>query len=138
MKVKRKTIKDLAQRYWQRLMGFSVVGIVSTLLTFVLTAIFLKGLGLNMYLGYTLAYSLTIFTSYLMNNYWVFKYRRFTLRSLTLYFLVYALSMAIGTLALIPLEHFLPTTDKFFLTILITPLTMTWNFLFSARLLRHQ
>ncbi len=52
---------------------FGIIGVLNTLLDFVLFFLFFNVLGINMYVAQVMSYSLAMVHSYLWNRYWTFR-----------------------------------------------------------------
>ena len=120
---------------FKKLLGFSIVGIVVTLFSIFLLYLFIHLIGLNVYIGYIISYLLSIFLSLILNNFLVFKSGKIEIKKAFKYYLIYLISMIIGLIALWVFELTLPDLNKFWLSILCIPITYTWNFLFTNKLL---
>ncbi len=120
-----------------KLMGFSIVGVVVTLFSIILLYIFIQLINLNVYIGYVISYLFSIFLSLMFNNFLVFKSRSINVRKLIKYYLIYLISMLIGLISLWIFELLFPELNKFWLSILCVPITYTWNFHFSNKLLSN-
>lgn len=132
-----KNRKLLKKSFINKIFGFSIVGIIITFLSILLLFLFLKIMKMNLYIGYTLAYFLSISLSYLLNSFLVFKTRKRTVKQLFIYYLVYAISMLIGLFFLKIIESIFPNSDKFLLSLAVVPITFTWNFFFANKLLTN-
>ncbi len=125
----------MKNNFLKKIFGFSVVGVIITLFSIFLLFLFLKILNMNIYLGYVMAYFISISASYILNSFFVFKTDKRTFYQVFFYFLVYIISMLIGLIGLRVITYLFPNGDKFILSLLILPITFTWNFFFSNRLL---
>ena len=90
---------------------------------------------MNVYVGYVISYLLSILLSLLLNNFLVFNSGKIDSKKALKYYLIYLISMIIGLIALWGFEFILPGINKFWLSILCIPITYTWNFLFTNKLL---
>lgn len=90
---------------------------------------------MNVYVGYVISYLLSILLSLLLNNFIVFKSGKINIKKAVKYYMIYLISMLIGLIALWGFELILPDLNKFWLSILCIPITYTWNFLFTNKLL---
>ncbi|OIP84763.1 MAG: hypothetical protein AUK44_01275 [Porphyromonadaceae bacterium CG2_30_38_12] len=120
---------------FKKLLGFSIVGIVVTLFSILLLYLFIQLIGMNVYVGYVISYFLSILLSLLLNNFLVFNSGKIEIKKAFKYYLIYLISMIIGLIALWVFELTLPDLNKFWLSILCIPITYTWNFLFTNKLL---
>jgi len=116
------------------LVGFSFVGAFCTLLTMFFNFLFIKKLGISLYVSYFVVYILTIFISYLMNSRLVFKQGK-SLLNLVLYYGVYGSGMVMGFFVLRFYKSNLPFQDHI-LTYLVIPVTTLWNFVMSSMVFR--
>jgi len=121
----------------RKLMGFSVVGVVVTLFSIILLYIFIQLINLNVYIGYAISYLFSIFLSLILNNFLVFKSGNIDIKKSIKYYLIYLISMLIGLILLWIFELLFPELNKFWLSILCIPITYTWNFYFSNKLLSN-
>lgn len=121
--------------YWKKLLGFSIVGIIVTLFSILLLYLFIQLIGMNVYVGYLISYLLSILLSLILNNFLVFKSGKIDSKKAFKYYLIYLISMIIGLIALWVFELTLPDLNKFWLSILCIPITYTWNFIFTNKLL---
>jgi putative flippase GtrA len=120
---------------FKKLLGFSIVGIIVTLFSILLLYLFIQLIGMNVYVGYVISYLLSILLSLLLNNFLVFNSGKIDSKKALKYYLIYLISMIIGLIALWGFEFILPGINKFWLSILCIPITYTWNFLFTNKLL---
>lgn len=126
----------IIKQFIKKLVGFSFVGIGVTLLSMFITFLLLKVFGVSAYLTYFISYATTILISYYLNSRLVFKSGK-SIRNLFLYYVVYCLSMLIGLGTLALYRLFLPF-DELILNYMVIPVTLTWNFLVSSRILKQQ
>jgi len=119
----------------RKLFGFSIVGIIVTLFSIFLLYLSIQLIGVNLYVGYIISYLLSILLSLLLNSFFVFKRGIIDIKITVNYYLIYVLSMLIGLVALWVFEIVLPELNKFFLSILCIPITYSWNFIFTNKLL---
>lgn len=126
-------MKLFFERYLSKLLRFSTVGVVVTLTSLSLTFLFLKIIGTPLYITYILIYALTIFLSYILNLKWTFKSIH-SKRKMIYYFLTYLSGMLLGVLVLKFYKSTLPF-ENWLLSYLVIPVTMTWNFFFSSKIL---
>lgn len=120
----------------RRLLGFSVVGVISTIVSLVLLWLFNDGLSLNIYVAYVLAYSITIILSYFLNARYVWTHA-LRIVDVVKYFAIYLSSMALGTVLLFPIQWLLPNWNHTLLSFVTIPFTMTWNYLFVNYIFTH-
>jgi putative flippase GtrA len=120
----------------KKLFGFSLVGGFVTLLSLVLTYLFLGIIKTPLYLTYAGIYIFTIFISYLLNSKFVFKVKA-CFKKTSLYYLVYISGMVIGLLVLRLYRLTLPY-ENWVLSYLVLPITMTWNFTMASIALKER
>lgn len=120
----------------QRIFGFSVVGVISTIVSLLLLWLFNDGLSLNIYIAYVLAYGITIILSYILNARYVWTHA-LSIVDVVKYFAIYLSSMALGTVLLFPIQWLLPDWNHTLLSFTTIPFTMTWNYLFVNYIFTH-
>lgn len=127
-------------------LGFAIVGVAMTLATIVLNYLFLKILDCHLLTTYIVVGVLTIFFSYLLNTFLVFK-QKFSLVTMFIYYGIYLSGMVIGALVLSMLNHvltesafpkFLLEYRKFLLSIMPIPVTLIWNFVFTSQVMKNK
>jgi len=118
-----------------KFIGFSFVGLIITLFSILLLFFFIQLLNINLYVGYCIAYILSIFLSLMLNNTYVFVNGKITVNKIILYFLIYLSSMLIGLIFLWPFTYFFSDINKFMSSLLSIPITFLWNFFFVNKLL---
>lgn len=114
--------------------SFSLVGLVTTLVSVALIFIFLKLLHTPLFVTYIGIYLATIVFSFLLNSIFVFK-SDLSFGNGLKYFIVYLSGMLIGTLALWIDNKILPF-ENYFLGYLVLPFTTIWNFILSNKILK--
>jgi putative flippase GtrA len=114
--------------------GFSLVGIITTVLSMVLLFVSLKILQTPLIATYISIYILTIFLSFYLNSKIVFK-TNISLRNGYLYFIIYASGLALGALLLLVFKKLLPY-ENWILSYMIIPFTLTSNFILSYKVLK--
>ena len=120
---------------YKRFIGFALVGVFNTFFSLLLTFLLVNILGLWLIPSYVIVFLITVFLSYLINILFVFK-KEFELRKLIGFYSTYLGGLILGILLLYLIKFFSPDSDDFINTILITPITMTWNFYFVNNVLR--
>lgn len=120
----------------KRILGFSFVGIGVTFFSMFLTFVLIKIIGVSAYLTYFISYTTTIFISYYLNSRLVFKSGKSS-RNLILYYGVYGLSLLIGLATLFLYRKYL-SFDELILNYMVIPVTMTWNFIVTSKILKPQ
>lgn len=116
------------------LSGFTIVGIVTTIISIVLIYLFLKVLHSNLFITYTLIYAGTIFLSYFLNTIFVFKHS-FAWSKAYKYGVIYVSSMIFGIGILWFFKKVLPF-ENYILVYLVLPFTFLWNFILSLKLFK--
>ena len=117
-----------------RLAGFSVVGLISTVVSLGLIAIGNEVLCWNSTLSYLMSCLLSIGFSYVMNTVWIWK-AKFSILNMLRYYLIYSVSILIGAVLLNVLEYLLPAVNSTILSFSIVPITMVWNYYFVNKIL---
>jgi hypothetical protein len=110
--------------------GFSGVGLFVTLLSIGLSYIFLVWLGFPLVYSYLLVNLICI----ALNARYVF-HSALMLYDLFKYYLVYSSGMAIGSMLLMVLKRYL-TLHNFVITLLVIPVTLTWNYFLVRKILK--
>ncbi len=121
---------------YKRILGFSFVGLIVTLVSVFLLYVFTDIFRFNIYVAYILSYILSISLSYTLNYLFVFKTKSFYFRKMLLYFLVYIFSMIIGLLLLPLFSLLFSSCSDFFISLMCLPFTFTFNFFFANKLLK--
>lgn len=116
--------------------GFSIVGVLSTLITMGALYIFLEYLKTPLMPTYILIYFASILFSYLLNTRYVFKVKQ-SYTQVLVYFIIYLSGMLLGAGVLWIFKNTLPY-DHFILAYLVIPITMGWNFILSYFLFRKE
>lgn len=114
--------------------GFSLVGLVTTLLSLGLIYIFLKLLQTPLIITYIGIYLVTIILSFILNSIFVFK-SGLSYGNGFKYFFVYISGMFLGVLLLWVFKRIIPL-ENYLLGYIVLPFTMVWNFTFSFKLLK--
>jgi putative flippase GtrA len=114
---------------YKRFIGFALVGVFNTFFSLLLTFLLINVFGLWLIPTYVTVFLITVFLAYLINTYFVFK-KEFELKKLIGFYSTYLSSLILGVILLYIIKFFSPDSDDFLNTILITPITMTWNFFF--------
>lgn len=120
----------------QRILGFSVVGVISTVVSLLLLWLFNDGLSLNIYVAYVLAYGISIILSYFLNARYVWTHT-LSVADILKYFFIYLSSMTLGAILLFPIQWFLPDWNHTLLSFTTIPFTMIWNYLFVNYIFTH-
>jgi putative flippase GtrA len=114
--------------------GFSLVGLVTTLLSLLLIYIFLKLLQTPLIVTYIGIYLVTILLSFILNSVFVFK-SGLSLNNGYKYLAVYISGMLLGSILLWLFKKILPF-ENYILGYIVLPFTMIWNFALSYKLLK--
>lgn len=112
---------------------FSVVGIFVNVLSLILLYVFLYLLNSNVYLAYTSVSIICIGFSYIINAKMVFK-ASLNLMDYFRYNFIYVNGMLIGLVIIALVKYFFYFND-FINSIIATPFTTIWNFVFVKILL---
>jgi len=119
-----------------RFLKFSVVGAIITLLSMLVTYIFLGILKTPLYLTYASIYVSAILFSYALNKKYVFRSKG-SGRKIILYFAIYLSSMGIGLIVLWFYKRTLPL-ENYLLSYLVIPITLSWNYILSSILFKKK
>lgn len=129
------------QEIWQhktvrKVVGFSFVGVIATLVSMALIYIMNEWLHWNPYVSYLISTILSILLSYVLNMLKVFS-SRFSWKSLGLYYLTYLSSMVLGVLILGFYKWLLPTWNATLLSYMVIPFTMLFNYYFVNKIANY-
>ena len=140
-------IKDQKKReQLNHFLGFAIVGVGMTLLTLILNFIFIKILAFNLVTAYVITGVLTIFVSYLLNTYLVFK-EHFSIITLLVYYGIYLSGMLIGIPLLKLFEFLLPINSfplvlqsnrTFLISAMPIPITLIWNYILTSFVMKNK
>jgi putative flippase GtrA len=114
--------------------GFSMVGIIVTLLSIAISFFCLKILATPLFITYIVVYGGTIFISFFLNSKLIFN-SGFNLHNLIIYFLVYGFGLLLGTGVLAIFKFLLPF-ENWILAFLVLPFTILSNFTLSYYFLK--
>lgn len=128
--------KIIRSHLFKVFIGFSFVGVFSTLFSMLLIFIFNELLHVDYLLTYIIAYSLSILASYFMNTYLVFK-SKYSMRGLLYYYMTYLASMVLGVVILELYNVVLPDWNKTIISYMVIPFTMLFNFFFVNRIMKR-
>ncbi len=117
--------------------GFSIVGVIATLVSMLLIFVCNELLGWNSIVSYLISYGLSILLSYILNVRFVWR-KGYSFKALIHYFGIYLASMVIGAVLLWLLELCFAETNKTLLSYCVIPITMLWNYFFINRLLSKE
>ena len=129
------------QEIWQhktvrKVVGFSFVGVIATLVSMALIYVMNEWLHWNPYVSYLISTILSILLSYVLNMLKVFS-SRFSWKSLGLYYLTYLSSMVLGVLILGFYKWLLPTWNATLLSYMVIPFTMLFNYYFVNKIANY-
>jgi len=113
----------------RKVLGFSVVGALMTLLSMFLTWVCNDLIHMNIYVAYVAVYGLTILISCVMNARLVWKHE-LSISDVFKYFAIYLSSMLLGMGIIYVLGLFLTTLNHTLLSYCALPFTYIWNYLF--------
>lgn len=113
----------------QKVLGFSIVGAICTLLSIALIWIFNDVLGWNVHVSYIIAYGGTIVLSYVLNALCVWKHRMQWM-DVVRFFGIYLSSMLLGDGLIYLFQWILPNLNHTILSYCTLPFTFTWNYVF--------
>jgi putative flippase GtrA len=116
------------------LSGFSIVGLVSTVISLALIYVFLKIMQTPLLATYVIIYISTIFLSFLLNSVLVFK-TGLSIDNVIRYFIVYLSGMLLGIILLWLFKKIIPV-ENYIIGYAVIPFTMIWNFVLSFKLLK--
>ena len=122
----RSTATKIIKEITKKLLGFSVVGIITTLVSVALIYIVIHLFNGSLVWSYVFIYFLAIILSYILNMIFVFK-NHMNVKGALIYFGIYLSGMAIGAVFLEYSKDTIHIADvwKAYMAI---PITMTWNF----------
>jgi putative flippase GtrA len=125
-----------SNRIIRKFAGFSIVGILVTLLSMVISYVLLKIMSTPLLITYILVYIATIVISFFLNSKLIFKTGS-NVRNLIVYFLVYGTGLLVGTIMLWIFRILLPF-ENWILPYLVIPFTMVSNFTLSFYFLKPE
>ena len=128
-------IELLAKIRHSKFVGFSKVGVVTTLTSMTLLFIFLELLSTPLILTYVCIYTFMIFVSLLLNSTFVFKAKKSKKRA-ALYYLAYLISLGLGVLLLSIFKVVFNFLPNWILAYMVIPFTMTSNFLMISNIFK--
>jgi putative flippase GtrA len=129
-------IFNLNKHIFKLLGGFSVIGLITTLISLLMIFVFLKILKTPLIVTYVSIYTASILLSFILNSVFVFK-SILSIKNGVKYFLIYFSRMLLGTLLLWVFKKIIPL-ENYILGYLVLPFTMVWNFSFSFLLLKPE
>lgn len=115
--------------------GFSLTGVISTLLSFLLLYVFIDILLYPLVPSYIGVYILTLGFSFYMNSKFVFR-TGFQLEYLIKYFGIYLSGMLLGAALLELFKIYLPF-KPWVLSYMVIPITFVWNFALCYKFLKN-
>lgn len=135
-KVKRQYYKRTFwhSKFIRRILGFSVVGFITSFFSMFLTFLGNEIFYLNVFLTYILSYLVSILFSYFLNTCVVFK-KKIKFKGLLMYYGVYISSMILGLGILKIYDYCLPTWNKTLISYMVIPFTTLFNFFFVSKIM---
>ena len=130
-------MKQQVRRLTARFLGFSLIGVVSTLLSVGIMAIMNECAGINGYVSYVTAYVVTILFSYFANALLVYKVS-VSIAACVGFFATYLSGMVVGTILLAVAKQVFPSANDTLLGCAVLPFTIVWNFAFVNCILTHK
>ena len=140
-------VKDAQKReQLNHFLGFAIVGVVMTLMTLAFNFVFLNVLNICLVVTYIVVSIITIFISYLLNTFLVFK-QKFSIITMLLYYGVYLSGMIVGIPLLkffefvLPVHFFIPALQQyreFLISAMPIPITLIWNFIFTSFVMKNK
>lgn len=124
----------IRQHHFKLFVGFSFVGLISTLISLALIYGFLKLLNTPLIPTYVGIYIATILLSFVLNSRYVFN-TTLSYNNWHKYLIIYLSGMLLGTFLLWGFEKLMPF-ENYILAYLVLPFTLTWNFMFSYKNLK--
>jgi len=122
-------IKFQQHKIIKQFTGFSLIGIVITLLSLGASFLCLTVFRTPLFITYICIYGFSIYLSYLLNARLVFKVE-YVFKDKVIYFVIYLSSMFLGLILLYIFKKIFPWSD-IILTYIVIPFTLFWNFYFS-------
>lgn len=120
----------------KELFKFSLVGIIVTILSLVLSYLFLELLKTPLVPTYILLYISTIFISYKLNAAFTFKAKQ-DLTGLIKFYGVYLIGLALGSVLVILFRKWFPFTN-WVISIMVLPFTTLSNFILSTFIFKNK
>ena len=120
----------------RELFKFSLVGLVVTLLSLVLSYLFLELLKTPLVPTYVLLYISTIFLSYKLNAVFTFKAKQ-DLSGLIKFYGVYIIGLALGSVLVVLFRKCFPFTN-WVISIMALPFTTLSNFILSTLVFKNK
>ena len=121
---------SILKRNFKRFLGFSIIGVIVTLISMSLTYFFLGIIRTPLYITYISIYIFTIFLSYILNSRIIFKSGK-SIKKMIQYYGVYLAGMLLGVFVLRFYKDILPF-ENYILSYLVIPITLTWNYSMST------
>lgn len=119
-----------------RFSGFSLVGVITTLVSLGLIYILIGMFETPIYPSYAAIYILTIYLSYVINANYIFKVKK-SIYQFIKYLVVYIFGMFVGMI-LINLYGRLFSFENWIITCLTLPFTTIWNFILVSVVLSRK
>jgi len=121
----------------RKILGFSVVGALMTLLSMFLTWVCNDLLHMNIYVAYVAVYGLTILISCVMNARLVWNHK-LELADVFKYFAIYLSSMVLGMIVIYLFGLVFTTLNHTLLSYCALPFTYVWNYLFVNHIFKKK
>ena len=115
------------------MVGFSLVGVIATLVSMAMIYVMNEWLHWNPYVSYIVSTLLSILLSYVLNMLKVFS-SQFSWKALGLYYLTYLSSTILGMLVLWFYLWLFPTWNATLLSYMVIPITMIYNYIFVNKI----
>ena len=120
-------------KHVRRMVGFSLVGVIATLVSMAMIYVMNEWLHWNPYVSYIVSTLLSILLSYVLNMLKVFS-SQFSWKALGLYYLTYLSSTILGMLVLWFYLWLFPTWNATLLSYMVIPITMIYNYIFVNKI----
>ena len=120
-------------KHVRRMVGFSLVGVIATLVSMAMIYVMNEWLHWNPYVSYVVSTLLSILLSYVLNMLKVFS-TQFSWKALGLYYLTYLSSTILGMLVLWFYLWLFPTWNATLLSYMVIPITMIYNYIFVTKI----
>ena len=122
-------IRKILDKHLFKVLGFSIVGVLMTLLSMLLIWVCNDIFALDIYVSYVLVYGLTIILSCILNAHYVWRHT-IAFIDVIKYFAIYLSSMILGLGIIYVLELIFPKANHTILTYCALPFTYAWNYCF--------
>ena len=119
---------------FKKFFKFAQIGLIVTVLSLLLSYLFLKVIGTPLIITYVLLYISMILLSFFLNSRYTFK-SKMGFKKMLLYYGSYGITLLLGVILLSLLRIILPF-ENWIIAYLVIPFTMTSNFIFSSYIFR--